>query len=77
MKKKFVDEVFTAYDEYALCVSDFDIRHNGSRIDYLVKTEDDDIEFWGGNPFEDKHAEQFIMSDEEANKYLEKFEKLL
>lgn len=61
-------DLFEEYEDNCIVVSDFDIRHNGARVDCLVVNEDGNIEVWCGNPFEDENCEELVLTDEEREK---------
>ena len=44
-------------------IADWCVKENGTLItDVIVNDEGNDVEFWSGNPIEDKHAEQINVS---------------
>ena len=64
-----IHEIFDEYDTGIVCVSDFDIKVNGTRVDYITHHVDPDkIGIWAGDPVYDKHAEELIVSKEERNR---------
>lgn len=58
MKREVIETLIDVFDGHAN-ISDWDIKENGTLItDVLVDDSGENVEFWSGNPFEDKHAEQ-------------------
>ena len=44
MREEYIETIFDEYPD-AICISDFGIVHNGTRIDYISK-DGDRISFW-------------------------------
>lgn len=75
MRKEFIENIFEDCSD-TICISDFGIVHNGTRIDYISK-DGDRISFWAGNPMEDTDYEELILTEEEELSYLEKISDLI
>lgn len=60
-------KLFEDLDCDTICVSDLGIHFQGARIDYILCDYDRKIEFWSGNPFTDKDAEQLMLDETEVN----------
>lgn len=60
-----VIEVLTDNFDGHANIADWCVKENGSLItDVLVDDKGENVEFWSGNPIEDKHAEQINVSFE-------------
>ena len=67
MVAEVIDILIEDYDGHAI-ISDWGIKEQGALItDAVIALDDNDekvVQFWSGNPFEDKHAEQINVSFE-------------
>ena len=66
MVTEVIDVLLEDYDGDAI-ISDWGIKEKGTLITDVVVALDNDekvVQFWSGNPFEDKHAEQINVSFE-------------
>lgn len=62
MKREVIETLIDDFDGYAH-IEDWGIKENGTLItDVLVDDKGENVEFWSGNPLEDKHAEQVNVS---------------
>ena len=66
MVTEVIDILLEDYDGHAV-ISDWGIKEKGTLItDAVVALDNGEkvVQFWSGNPFEDKHAEQINVSFE-------------
>ncbi len=66
MVTEVIDVLLEDYDGHAI-ISDWGIKENDTLITDAVVALDNGkkvVQFWSGNPFEDKHAEQINVSFE-------------
>lgn len=66
-------ELFDEFDTDIIVVSAFGIITNGVRVDCIVRNQqtNNSIEIWAGNPYEDKYAEELVLSKAERKRVLE------
>lgn len=58
-------ELFDYYDSDVICVEDFNIVREQSLITHIALNDKGEVTLWSGNPEEDKHAVEIILSKEE------------
>ena len=58
-------ELFDYFDSDVICVKDFGIVREESLITHLALNDKGEVTLWSGNPEEDKHSVEIILSKEE------------
>lgn len=61
------DEDFGGY----VNIEDWGYNYHGTNIDYVFLTIDNQLQYWAGNPEEDKHAEEILIDKETQDAILQ------
>ena len=66
-------DIYELFDEYGtniICIKDFNIHAQGVLITHITLSEDDEIQFWSGDP-ESKFTDEIIITGSERRRVLE------